>query len=526
MDKKIEIIRRIVYSLCFFFLCIINWGASTLDGRIQFVMTNSTGLVMAVIILSGYRIKDFIKPVYAIWTGVITIGMPFVIFWGLRNYPYKGQWISGSVNVCIYGYIVIAILCKNIVEKKYSGVKWPVFICWLVMIIYMVLSRNEAIWPLWFGGMFGSYYLTDYTVEKESLILESLICGIIAGFVVIQGGALLFRPYDSVRYLGLFLNPNINASMYVLTYAAFLGAWYILKKKDTHISLRMIAALLSGSMWGFVLLTGCRSGFVALFLITVPFCICMVRHKSYRRFVSVLKYPLIVFGMAVLSFPLVYGAARYVPTIHLHPIFFGDEYNDWNKIHSDEPWSSEKYITIEELIDNNIGQKMKDLIKVDALDIWNSMPQVIVAYAANEDVPEQEYIITSGEDLTGFNVRYQIYKWYFCQLNVFGHKNSEHGAPIVDWYSAPHSHNWWLQMTFNFGIPVGILLIAGVVMYIITFFDLLRKGEDVSACIMGCFVVAFIAFGMFEANYSLGQLPFTMFFFMFREVVRKRETVL
>lgn len=518
MSKKSEIIYRIIYSLCFFLLCIINWGSVTLDGRVQFVLTNVTGLALAVIILSGYRVKDFMKPIYAIWTGIIALFIPIVVIMGIRYYPYKGQWISGVINTCVYGYILIAVLRKNLVEKKYSRVNWPLLFGWVCMMILMVLSRDDSNWPLWFGGMFGSLYLTDFDDKKRRLLLESLVSGIIAGFFVIQGAALLFRPFDEARYYGLFLNPNMDALMYVMSYAAFLCAWFLLKKRNSNIVFRIVLVLFSGSLWGFVFLTGCRTAFLSMSAITIVFMLCLVWREK-RKIREAIKVFATILLVAILSTPIVFLAVRYVPAIHLHPVFFANEYHNWGKVHSGDPRNSDKYTTFESVLTYNLGNRMNELLGIDSTDILNILVPTIKVYAAEET---EQYLIEPDGNLSGLNIRYQIYKWYFKNLNVFGHTKNENQIPAIgNDYIATHAHNWWLQLTFNFGIPVGILLIAVVLIYFKSFYDLMQRNEDERACIMGCFIIAFLTFGTFEVDYSLGQLSFTLFFFFFAEALSK-----
>ena len=90
------------------------------------------------------------------------------------------------------------------------------------MLFFMLFSVNENIWPAWFAIVFGIFYLTDFDKQSIDNIYISIVDGIIIGFFAIQGMALLFRPYDMVRYVGLYINPNINALFYLVSYTAFL----------------------------------------------------------------------------------------------------------------------------------------------------------------------------------------------------------------------------------------------------------------------------------------------------------------
>ena len=493
-------------------------------GRIQFVSTNCTGILVAVIILSGYKIKDFLKPVYAIWTGLIFVVVPLAVRFLMPYYPYKGQFISGMVNVCIYGYIVIRVLIKQICERK-SNVHFIVFFIWIAMLALMLVSRNEAIWPMWFGAMFGSFYLTEYDKDKKILIYKGLVDGIILGFFVIQGAALLFRPYDMVRYQGMYFNCNINALFYVTSFCALLCKLFILIKEGKPIILHVFTFLLAGSMFGFTILTGSRAALIALMAVFIPFLICAVKY-SLKKVRAISFYIASLIVIATISIPVTYLAVRYVPTIHLHPVFFMDEYNNPGKIHSGDPRDSEKYVTFDYMVNYCISGRLYDILPKKMSEALESKFLVMQVYAADVEGSDKEYLIEEGGDLSGFNVRYQIHKWYFSKLNLFGHSNDEHGVPLVMGYTAPHAHNWWLQLTFNFGIPVGILLICGVVLYVKAFFSLLKSGNDFYACVLGCFITAFLVFGFFEVDYFLGQLPFTLFFLLFALVVqRDDETV-
>ena len=100
------ILRRVLYTLCFFGLCIIDWVKGSLDGRTQMTATNMTGIVVAIIILSTYKFIDFKKKIFAIWGGICVLLIPFFAHIVLDVYPYKGQAVSALLNVVLYGFII------------------------------------------------------------------------------------------------------------------------------------------------------------------------------------------------------------------------------------------------------------------------------------------------------------------------------------------------------------------------------------------------------------------------------------
>lgn len=514
---------RVVYTLCFVALCIIDWMAGCMAGRVQFVSTNCTGIVIAIIILSGYRFKDFLKPVYAVWLGLSLILAPLAVYYGFQYYPYRGQWLSGVVNVCIYGFIAIRVITRQLVEKKKANIRWIVFFIWLAMMVLMVVSKNEAIWPLWFSIMFGSVYLTEYRREQEKFIYIGLVDGVIIAFFLIQGAALLFRPYDMVGYRGMYLNCNMNALFYVMVFCAFLCKYIYLTIENKKVVWKVLTLLFAGSMFGFVVLTGSRTAFFTLIITLIPFLICLVC-VTKRKIGSIVGHLAVLLAVGIISIPISYTAVRYVPTIHLHPIFFMNEYNSSERVHSGEDRNSDKYISFDFMIRVNIGKRFSDILPKPVSDALDYIVPPLDVYAAetNDDSAIVEPLIPDGGDVSGLSVRYQIHKWYFTHLNVFGHRNSEHGVQLTSYYYAPHAHNWWLQMAFNFGIPVGVILIAGVVLYVKTYFSLLIYGDCFYACILGLFITIFLTFGFFEADYFLGQFPFTLFFMLFVVVIKCR----
>ncbi len=517
-------VAGITYTICFTLLCIINQIMVSLDGRAQYTASNLTGVVIAIIILSAYKLKDFFKPIYAVWAAFMCAFIPIVLVIANDTYPYKGKLITSLINIVLYGLIVIRIAEKIIIEKNASTIRWSIFVCWICMIGLMIVSRYDGAWPIWFGAMFGSFYLTDYKNDTLEKLFLSLVNGVIIGFFIIQGSAFLFRPYDTFpRYHGMSLNENMNALFYLMTFCAFLCKWFILKKTGKKIIFRIITLLFSAAMYGFVVLTGCKAALFAMIAVNIVFLICFLRlcKKKILSFVGICA---IIGVVAFVSVPVTYLAARYIPTIHLHPIYLAGEWSE-DRLQPGEPGDSEKYISFNEMLEENVGRILW-FVNFDKEENVGSILPVMQAYAENETVDAT----VTGKDLdfdeslidSPLKFRFLIHSTYIKWLNLLGHESSEGGIAFGDWYYAPHAHNWLLQLAFWFGIPVGILLIGMCVLYVITFIHLLKNGKDIYACILGCFITAFIVFGMYEVDWSVGQLPFTLFFFLFYFAVNKR----
>ena len=155
MKSSSVTISNILYTLCTVALAVISWTQVCLDGRIQFTTANLTGVIVALVILSAYKPKDFKNIGLVIWSAVVLIGAPIAIYWGIHNYSYLGKWITGVLNCCVYGYIVILVFTRQLNRDTRAKRIWPLFGAWVLMILLMVISPNKAVWPLWFGVMFG-----------------------------------------------------------------------------------------------------------------------------------------------------------------------------------------------------------------------------------------------------------------------------------------------------------------------------------------------------------------------------------
>ena len=512
INQKKIIKQRVLYTLCFLALSIIDWANGSLNGRIQMMATNLTGIVIAFIILSSYDIKGFLKPVYALWAAVCLIASPIIVHIILITIPYKGQVVTATINVVVYGFILIRTLLRTIENKDKIQIRIGVFAGWILMLVLMLFSVNENIWPLWFLGVFSSYYLTDFESDREKVLYVSTIDGVIIGFFILQGIALFFRPYDVARYSGLYINPNFNALFYLITYSALLCKWFILKKTNNHIIFRLIVALLAGALYGFCLFTGSKASLAAMILVTIPF-ICFSLKYDKSKINGFFRYWIALGLIGIASVPIVYFAIRYMPTIHLHPLYFEGEYSEI-KILPGEPRDSEKYVSFSEAMTENAGRIFYMIPNFGAMKV----------YAAElDELDEPKAIFTDEEILAGIDpirLRTEIYRYYIERLNLVGHTNDYQGALVYPYYTAPHAHNIFIQMAFLYGIPSGVLFMIFILSFIPGCIRLYRNGEEENACVTSCFLVAFVVFGMFEIDWMCGQLPFTMAFLLFRGIVR------
>jgi hypothetical protein len=402
------------------------------------------------------------------------------------------------------------------------------------MIVFMMIAKNEAIWPLYYGVMFACLYMTDFPKERMNALIGGLVDGIILGFFVIEGLALLFRPFDMPRYYGMYANPNITALFFMISFVAFLAKWLLMVKKGTHIVFRLLIAFLASAMYGFVLMTGCKTAFLGMFLATVLFLITLVRLKGKKIRYFFAGGALIVL-MAIASVPVTYYAARYMPTIHLHPIYFLAEYSE-SKVLPGEPRDSEKYTSMEEMLEENMGRFLFFIYRKDET---YELPQSVTEPAEEKVMtPEEEAelnakieeaLIKPGESAGPFKIRFLVHSNYLKRLNIVGHSYSEDGVPIFFDYHPEHAHNFLLQMAFWFGIHVGLMLIAFIVMAFISSVHLWKQGRTIESFVVSAFLLAILAYGVFEIMWRCGQMSFTLFFVLlyplFQKMTKKEEPI-
>ncbi len=498
------IIKIIILSII---LCFVDCMLNSTPGRVQLIVQNFTGLVIGFFILSNYSARDFLKPCYYVWTAFSILLTPFAVLWGIKNYPYIGQWISIILNIILYGYIVIRIFIKLFKEKDYPIIRPINLWIWIIMFLLMFISRNENLWPLYFFIVFSSFYLTDYSEKRLNDLFLGISIGIIIGFFLLQGLALLFRPYDEVRYNGIFKNANMNALFYTLVFCAILSLIAFIVKKSNSEKIIIPLIFLCGAIIGLTLLAGSRTALISDFIIFSVFIISLFTELKKKR---IIKYLLIFIVSVIVMFFPTYLSVRYIPTIHLHPIYFEGEYSE-KKVLPGEPRDSEKYVSAKEVIDRNFGRFLSVFVKVNRTE--STVNNATDVSEESTTVAESSSQKKQEEYLSSADVRYIIYKWYFDNLNIFGHsKNDETGVYVYKGYTAPHAHNVFLQMGFWYGIPTCLLFIYFVIQCYVSFVLLLKRKELFKACFLGCFISAFVVFGSLELVWHPGRLSFTLFF--------------
>ncbi len=508
-------LKKLLYTLCFAALSALDFVRNTQNGDVWGVAVNITGLVMLVIVASGWPLKKLLTIGNAVWTvacAAVCIYAPVSIrssgmdiFCGM----YVWTFVSAVANVW---WIVIFLkeLLKIIWREKKLAWKPGKLACvWILMTVLMVCSRSGRIWPVWYLAMFGIFYLTPYAEQDRQALADGLIDGTILGFFGLQIFAYGFRPYDVVRYVGAYANSNMAALHYLIVYAALLMKLHALQKKEASRWWKLFYLAGACGMLGFMFMTMGRTSWGIAILLTVAYGIWVMRRSWRQRWSQLVARGAALTLGTVLLFPAVFGTVRWLPTILHHPIWFLDEYSV-NKVHSFDPADSWKYVEIDEFMETVLGRIWRTL-QSSAKD-----PFVLVAEAAEqEDHPQEELEMVGSENMdTSLRLRLSIYKAYFQELNLLGHGPSEGMFQFKDQaYHAWHAQNLWLEVAYRYGIPTGILFVI-VTLWLLAYHIRRMKKTDgpVRAVIPLLVCLVFFGYGTMEVVWNLGQYILLLFF--------------
>ncbi len=518
--------KRILWTAGIVIMCLCDQQIGSALGERQLIFRMVPIIVIGLIGLSHYPIKSYCRPMYYVWAVIsLVAAVAVTLFFRGRTY-YPRRLLFGVFLGVVYGFLILrtahAIFGEKIrptVNKWYLGL----FAAFLMTVL---TSRYDDYLSILYLAFFVVVYLTAFSTKEKKQLGDALIDGIIIGFLIIQGLAFVFRPYDTLRYLGMYSNTNINALMYQTVYCAFLGRFCLLEKKNCRKEDGSVKALtavwkwmcfvLAACMWGFVFLTMCRSAMISMAVITVMAWTVRLRNRKGKKLLAFGGNTLLFGIVLTVGLPVVYGAVRYLPPLFHHPLYFYEGYSE-DRIQYNDPWDSPKYTTWSEVIEQNMGrfadlipglslsdggddQKLEVLSHVDkSAALWSDNLQGEKEHLYGSLPEEEDYL---GE--TSVHARVKIYQYYLSKLNLRGHREAENGLQVNEDYYAPHAHNVFLQYAFNYGVIGGILFLAMMTVVLI----FLRKGN---IGILLLYSAVFI-FGLTEIVWRNGTLSYCLMY--------------
>lgn len=507
--------KRILYSICFFLFCVIDQRSKTasgLDGVIE-TFRDMAGILMAAIIMSHYKLEEFMehKLLYAIWTGIGVVAGTLFIAFGQPLAYFMNERIMIALDVLVFGYVVIHTIISVFREKKYPKLNKGTFGLWVVMMLLMIFSRSDYIWPFCYFFMFGCFYLTDFTEEEQEDLYQGIMNGVIFAFFTFQGFCCVFRPYDQIRYAGIYNNSNLNGLFYLVVLAAVFGKILYVTKENKHKFWRVYYWLGAGCIYSFIFITIGRTTWMVSFVLGLLFLgfYQYVRHKK-----QYIRNGLLLILCMGMMFPVIFGMTRYFPPVFHHPVWFWGEWSD-QRVHSWDAWNSEKYVNLDTVITNAIGRTTE----ISRL-IFGKTPLTLKVYAAEI---EKNPAISIEEANDAILVRKTIYTTYLKKLNLMGHRQDDQGFHLTSIYWVGHAHNIYLQYATDFGI---IMILCFIGFNVVSIVCLLKRYVDsklVEAAVALFLILIPLLFGMLEYSWGSGSITIILLFFGWQSVIQNNK---
>ena len=510
--RNVLFTKKNIYTLCFILFMIIDWTRGSQVGSTWAWTVNMTGVVLSVIMLSTYNIRVFLKPIYIVYSLACIIALPISYIWWYANQAliYRDKLLSAVLNVWFLGIILIKMFQDIIIykTKKLSFCKIEIVIAFLL--IWMFFSINEDVWPIWFLVMFGLFYHTDYSEETLEDLKQGLLNGIIIGFFLLQGAAFAFRPFDDgqYRYCGIYANCNINALFYCVVAIAFLLKLYYARKNNEKKWLILFYYVFVGIMFVLICFTVSKTALLSIFSVAVVYLLFADIILLEKKAKNIVLSSLLMMFVVCVSLPIVYGAVRYIPTILHHPIWYEGEYSE-DKVHSFDPWDSEKYVSFDELT-GGISERIKPLLNSLFGELMNGMGNVHASEVIDDLTIQKEPDETLFDNQAVIG-RLGVWHYYLKNGTIVGHSSEDgHDIGWGDWY-VWHAQNVFVQFWYYYGIPSAIMLLVIIVWQACSCIKNIFENND-RALICLLYGVLFTMYGLFECVWYPGQMILLLFF--------------
>lgn len=474
-------------GLLVLFIVFTQISIKKLQGIFTYVYSASCALT--IIVLTIYR--GYLDAPYYYWKYLFVIMNAWLIGLGI-GYVFK-EWADG-------GKIRIK---PNLIT-----------ILWFAFTAVTVIGFSNKWWPLWFFLVFGLYYTIPFDKEDMRRLYDSIIDGTIVSFFIIQSCAFVFRPYDEVRYSGLFVNCNDTALYYLIVYVMILVKLHLLHERREKIGFKLFYFFGAGALLSFLFMTLSRTGWLAAGIITFVYGIIILLLKWKEKAWKVILRGIALFMSFAITFPIVFSCVRYLPTIHPHPVWFQNEYTV-NRVHSFDPRDSEKYVEIDELLNNSLGRFGS---------LWSLVEKKIGissdSYAAESEI-ENVYISLDSDIYFSNSIaaRFLFMKSFLEQSRWLGRDESKVHILYGDRHALMyHSQNLWVQMTFCFGYIAGVIVLLLSILITVKRFKVAIISDNPYSILALLLTLVFFIYGLTEVVWIPGFIVMPLFFLMQKEI--------
>ena len=514
--KEKRLVKKIIYTVIGFLLFLIDWTRGSQTGATWAWTVNVLGVLVCLLLIVSDGIRNYFKKKYIFFSAFICCALPLVYwFWNThQSLIYRDKLFTVVLNIWTIGICVIRLWEVYIVDKENLTKPSVLRISAYVMLVMMFLSVNEDVWPVWYLTLAVICALWPMNKVDRYEIMNGFTSGIIMAFFVLQGAAFVFRPFDTdyKRYCGIYSNPNMNALFYSIVLTAFSIKLYQLRMQANYRVLQVLCFLFMGALVAFNLLTVSKTAWMSLLfcglVYVVVIDIIILKKKAKWILPRIVAMSMVV----IISVPIVYLPVRYLPAVFHHPVWYEGEYSV-NRVHSFDPWDSEKYVSLTE-VSHEISEKIavvieKLVLKVHAQE--TEEPNGIM-------IGDKFYPYWEEETLKYSSYLGRLATWYYYFTNgtVLGHSNNEGHNVGIGYVYNWHAQNVFLQVWFYYGIVAGVLfLFCSIGAWICSILNSM-KGDNTEiqcAVFMLLYLSLFLTFGLFEAVWYPGQMILTLTFF-------------
>ena len=518
--------QQTIVTICFAIVALGNQQLQTAPWNKWpfYTYRDLTGALIAIVVLSCFKFRDFKDhPVpYIFWTCISAILTPIWVIYNTRavlRFAIDAFVIALGVFLLGLCYIRLYYSFKERTIPKHFK---PLFVLWIVMMVWMIIFRADYMWPIPYLGMFLALYLTPKTVSQREMIYGGLLNGLILAFILNQGFSMLFRPYDILRYLGNYSNPNHNCAFLCVTLGGILGRFLLAVRDKEKLIVKIILAGFAGANYSFILMTVCRTGMYSAFVFTLIFAVALCNITGKRVFI---RTGLILMLIIIVCYPISYVAIRYLPLTNPYVKYYWYDGPQFHPVSAEDKFTSDRYIEFDQITKYAFGRVWELVLDAESATNQydsNAGETVIQTKAKNknEAMENGEQEVLGGDDETSFSIRYIIYKWFFTHLKWRGVSIDEQGFNLYEDTFIRDTHDIFLDYGINFGWPAMVMYIVLMFWAIIRSIRRAWKDKSVIAWATAIFLVMPVTFGAFEYFWGAGTIYTILCYFCFDEVMR------
>ena len=514
-EEELLYTKKHLFTACFFLLCFVDQMLSIANEYIRTLSTASTGLIIGFIVLVGmYRKRHtFLVNIPSIIWAVIYLPIMSLLIkstFGADAFSKENWtptpdalmvsqdfqiWIINALCVGLFIFILLKLIPTALFEftsgdaEIQDAIHYVFLTPWFLMMLFLIIFRHEASWPITFLIIFVAFYFGEFTKNEITTLIDSMCNGIIIAFFVFQGFATMYRSLDVLGYAGMFATDKANALFYVLVQAAFLAKLYRYHRVGALLRYKLLVFAGAGIMISYCALTTISVAFYTMLFNTILTAILIaIVKKNVRipfRIAGALLRVIFIVLIGYFAFSPVYFTVRNIQSnFYVHMVMFNE--NRDNKITWAMP-NDPHYIPKDRVIEEATGR-----------------------FFGFED-PFMKQAMKDQKEM-----RKETKKAFRHEINLIGHGEEEAGLWVTDEYFAPNAGHIFTHIFYTYGIIGGIFFLVDIVILIGFFIYKSFKPSkaDWTAGAGLIFLSCFLVFGSYEMTWKAGQLTFVLYFIL------------